>query len=362
MVEDFDWFSAAAGATAYQAVGAALGLDSRSNQGPMGVNVRITPPPPKPRSFINARDYSDEGTPGWRQYVGQESLKTRLRFAVDSAKMRGARLDHVLLCGMSGVGKTALTHILGAEMAVDVVELVPRYSAESLAAAAESLGNGDILVLDEIHQLAETDKRGAEVLPMLLDEQVIFLDGEAIEIADITVVGTTTDVDRLPDAVVDRFPIKPYFEKYSVDDLVGMTAGFMGRHDVDFDSSDNDVDLMFGIAEASRGLPRACEEFVLAVRDFEVIFGRKPTIREVLDLQQVEPDGMTRQHVAYLTSMYHHSKRTTKGNVEWVAGESSQRIERFLMESGYIDRTLNGRRLTPAGIAKAIGYVERGSD
>ena len=359
---EFDWFSAAAALTTYQTMDVLLD------------GQRPAPPRPRPApeaTFIDNSEYTTATTPEWDDYIGQKALKNRLRQSIESAKIRDARLDHVLLAsGMPGVGKTTMARIIAKEMGVHIIELVPKFSIASLVEACETLDDGDILFIDEIHKLAENGKRGAEVLLKLLEDHVIFLDGQAIPIADITVIGATTDVDMLPETIVDRFKIKPYFEKYDVHELARITTSFMDRHGYVWDI-DKDEDLIFGIAEACRSTPRVCEEFAMAVRDLQVTRGRRPTLAEVLAFQQVEPDGMTRQHIAYLVNMFKYNKRTVKNKIEWVAGEAVmmsmlretrqgiQRIERFLMESGYIDRTPSGRRLTPAGIKKAQSYIKR---
>lgn len=371
-MDDIPWFAAAAAATTYQSLDLLMNDLNDRTRPHRPLEVRIVEDPKPEPTFVNALDYATEPSPSWDEYVGQPALKARLRRSIASAKIRGTRLDHVLLAsGMPGVGKTKAARCIAHEMGCQIVELVPKFSIDTLIAACMSLNDGDILFIDEIHKMAETGKRGAEALLKLLEEHVIYLDGEAVRIPNITVIGATTDVDMLPEPVVDRFKIKPYFERYSVDDLAVITMRFMEAHEYDWDP-DKDSDLIWGIAQACRSTPRVCEEFVLAARDLAVTDGRKPSAKEVLRFQQVEADGMTRQHIAYLTNMFRYNKRTVKNKVEWVAGEAVmmsmlretkqgiQRIERFLMEQGYIDRTPSGRRLTPAGIKKAQAYIKRG--
>lgn len=323
--------------------------------------------------YVNAIQFASEPSPEWQDYVGQDALKMRLRVAIESAKKRGVPLDHVLLAsGMPGVGKTTMARIIANEMGGKIIELVPPFSIETLAKAARDLGDGDVLFIDEIHKLADNGKRGAEILLKLLEERVLFLGYECVRLNQITVIGATTDVDMLPEPVIDRFKIKPYFEKYSIMDLISITCRFMGRHGYKFQPGTTDDDLIEGIAEACRSTPRVCEEFVMAARDLEAVGNRKPTIEEVLAFQQVEPDGMTRQHIAYLITMYTQGRRTmASGEVHYIAGEALlrsnlretangiQRIERFLMELGFVERTPSGRRLTPDGIDTADYYLNR---
>jgi Holliday junction DNA helicase RuvB len=330
---------------------------------------------PQPEEITPQQDYTPfrtESTPEWDEYVGQEALKRQIRVAINGAKARGERLEHVLLAsGMPGVGKTTMARIIAKEMGVRMVELVPPFNSEGLALKARELGDGDILFIDEIHKLADNGKRGAEILLKLLEDHVVPVGHELVQIADITVVGATTDVDMLPEPVIDRFKITPEFEPYSFTDLMNITMNFMGKLKYEFvpDSSDNE--LIMRIAKACKRTPRRCEKFVMAARNLAVEFGRHPTAEEVLEFTQIEPDGMERKDIKYLLTMLRQGRRTrANGDVEYIAGEALlmstlretkngvQRIERFLLEQGYLERTPSGRRLTEEGIETAMYFAE----
>ena len=128
------------------------------------------------------------------------------------------------------------------------------------------------------------------------------------------------------------------------------------------------------IAYACRGTPRLTEEMVLAARDLSLTLGRQATPEEMLAFLEVEPDGLTRVHIHYLTALRQFFGRTRVGSevVEYIVGEAAiqqilretkqgiGRIERFLVERGLVDRTPRGRRLTDAGIARAEEFIREG--
>ena len=317
--------------------------------------------------FVNALQYnSTPALDDWDDFVGQDDIKAQLQVHIASALARDRALPHVLLAsGRAGVGKTQLARLIAKQMRAQIVELVPPFNIFTLVEAAETLWPGGILLIDEIHKLAERGKAGAEILLKIMEENVAFLpNGQVVELCDITIIGATTDRDMLPEPVIDRFKIKPEFGPYSRVELAEIAIKFAVRHDC---LEAMDPNLAMGIAKACRETPRVTEELVLAARDLSFARGHGPSIDELLEFLRMQPDGLTQGHVAYLTTMYQFfGKPNLKTRqVEYVAGEATMqsmlretkqgigRIERFLMETGLIDRTPGGRRLTTAGIARA---------
>ena len=338
------------------------------------VNVHLDPEENDPGiRAVNALDFTTAQMPdGWDGYIGQEPMKRQLMVYMNSAKTRGARFPHTLLAsGYPGVGKTTLARLIAKAMDAKIIELVPPFNIYTLVDALSQLGDKDVLFIDEIHKLADNGKRGAEILLKILEDGVAYMpDGQVFQFDDITIIGATTDRDKLPEPVIDRFKVKPYFQPYATTELIRITMSFAGRHDALDSISD---DLAIDIAYACRDTPRIAEELVLAARDLHLSLGRVATGEELLEFVEVEEDGLTRQHIQYLTSMRQFFPRITKDEgIEYVAGEAAMmqllretkpgiaRVENFLIERGLIDRTPRGRRLTGMGIARAEEFIAQG--
>lgn len=317
---------------------------------------------PRPR-LANAADNWD-GPTEWDSFVGQERVKKQMRVHIDSAKKRGVALDHTLLAsGVPGTGKTTMAHVIAADLGTNLVKLVPPFHKDTLFEAVTSLNNKDILFIDEVHKMADNGPAMAENLLHILEEGVIYTNDGAIRLANITVIGATTDSGNLPEAVLDRFVIRPHFEEYTIMELAIIAAKFRGRMMAGISD-----ECLVAIAHACRGTPRVARKMVAAGRDLEVSHGMSPTPEELLDFMQVDPDGMTLAHRNYLLALYENFARRGKRGVEYIAGASSLQkvlretkgglaaLERFLLKKGYIDQTPSGRRLTAEGIAKADSY------
>lgn len=326
----------------------------------------VTIEEPKP-VLINAADHKLEGPQDWEGFIGQERVKQQLKVHINSAKQRGKPLDHTLLAsGMPGVGKTTLAHLIAGEMGAYLMKLVPPFHKDTLFEAVQSMPKNAVLFIDEIHKMADSGPRMAENLLHIMEEGRIYTDDGVIELDPFTLIGATTDAGKLPDPVLDRFVVKPYFEPYTPWDLTLITAQFAGRYVADITD-----DVLIAIAHACRNTPRVARELVMAGRDLAIHYDRSPTPEELFDFKQMDADGVTVAHKRYLVAMYRHFARKSaknRGEVEFVAGESSllkvlretkgglASLERFLIELGLVDQSPQGRRLTEEGIQRAQRY------
>jgi Holliday junction DNA helicase RuvB len=327
----------------------------------------------EPIQPVNALDFSTVDMPtDWDDYIGQEPMKQQLSVYMNAAKVNGTAFPHTLFAsGYPGVGKTTIARLIAKRMGVQIFEIVPPFNIHTLVAAARKLDDHDILFIDEIHKLADGGKRGAEILLKVLEDKVAFMpDGSTVQLADITVIGATTDRDKLPEPVIDRFKIKPYFQAYSWPELAAIAVSFAYRHHA---GDKIDDQLAVDIAKACRNTPRIIEEMVMAADALATTFGQPPTSAQLLEFLEVEPDGLTRTHIHYLTAMRQYFPRMTKDEeIEYIVGEAAiqqilretkpglQRLEGFLLERGLIDRTPRGRRLTDLGIARAEAFIAAG--
>lgn len=346
------------------------------NQTPNSIEIDVHIDGPEPEEFapINALDWTTVQIPeSFDDYIGQEPLKRQVAVHMKSSQKRGERFPHSLFAsGYPGVGKTTVARMIAKMLGVDIFEMVPPFRIEAVAEAAESLMPHDVLFIDEIHKLADNGGKGAEFLLKLLEDGVIFMpNGDVIQLPNITVIGATTEPDKLPAPVLDRFAFKPYFQAYSWEDMSKITVRFAYIHKVPEIADDDD--LIVDLAYAARSTPRVVEKYVLAARALEDTLERVPSAAEVLEFMEVEPDGLTRDHIHYLTAMRQYFAREAKdGGYEFIVGEAAimqilretkqgiQRIEAFLVERGLIDRTPRGRRLTERGIARAEQFIDQG--
>lgn len=342
-------------------------------QSDVDVHVHVHPEEEEGARDVEPSDLSAFAMDDWNDYIGQEPLKRQLKVHIVSAIQRNAALEHTLLAsGYPGVGKTTMARLIAKVMGVDIYELVPPFNLQTLVETAQKCRDKDILFIDEIHKLADgVGKRGAEILLKVLEERTAYLpSGEVIPFNEFTLIGATTDRGKLPQTVIDRFKIKPYFQAYSWPDLSKIAIQFSFRHRVD-DVVDDE--LAVDIAMACRNTPRIIEEMVMAARDLDVAYGHPPTTEELLEFLEVEPDGLTRTHIHYLTAMRRYFARATKDEgIEYIVGEAAiqqilretkqglQEIEGFLVERGLVDRTPRGRRLTDLGIARAEEFIDAG--
>jgi len=316
--------------------------------------------------FINADQHVPEYVADWNHYIGQEPMKRQLRVFIDDAVQRWASMPHVLLAsGMPGAGKTTLARLIAKEMDGQMTMLVPPFTSQTLYDAALQMSDLGFLFIDEIHRLAEHGPAAAENLLHLLEEGTLYLDDGVHHLADFTVIGATTDPDKLPETILDRFPIKPYFQPYSLAELVMITKNFCDYFEVQLLPA-----TMVAVAKACRGTPRIARELVVGARAMQNSYGRPVQPQELLEFKEIEPDGMSRNHKAYILALYQFfGREKDDGSWEYIAGEASMmsllretrtgvaRLERFLIERGLVDRTPRGRRLTDRGINRAREYV-----
>ena len=349
-------------------------LQSQAPQAPTVVDIRVHLDDDDDAEPINALDYATADMPGsWDDYIGQPALKREIQIRMLAAQHRGEAMPHTLLAsGRPGVGKTAMARLIAKTMGVQCYEMCAPFKMETLIKAAETLQDGDVLFIDEIHLLAKGG--GDQILLKVLEDKVGFLpDGTVVPLNDITIVGATTDAGIMRQPILDRFMVKPDFESYSLTELAEIAVVFAYRRDAEDLISD---ELAVAIAKACRNTPRMIDDLVLAARDLGHAIGRAPTAVELLDFKKLESDGLTRTDVRYLTAGRQLCARTFKEHgvekVEYIVGEKTimgilretplglSRIERALVESGLIQRTRGGRRLTDKGIARAEEFIAAG--
>ena len=305
------------------------------------------------------------------EYIGQEKVKENLKIYIQAAKNRGDSLDHVLLYGPPGLGKTTLSAIIAHEMGVNIrITSGPAIEKPGdLAALLTNLEKGDVLFIDEIHRLS---RQVEEVLyPALEDYALDIIMGKGpaarsirIELNKFTLIGATTRAGSLSAPLRDRFGVIQRLELYNTEqlsDIVKRSAVLLGVA-CDDDGAEE-------IAKRSRGTPRIANRLLKRVRDFAEVMGNGKITKEMADiaLNRLEIDklGLDSLDKRFLTMIINGYNGGPVG-LETLAsalGEESVTLEDvcepYLMQLGFISRTPRGRCATELAY-KHLGLVRDG--
>ena len=288
-------------------------------------------------------------------YVGQEKVKTNLAIFMQAAKMRGEALDHVLLYGPPGLGKTTLAHIIAAEMGVQIkVTSGPSIEKSGdLAAILTNLNEGDVLFIDEIHRLNHNVE---EILyPAMEDFSLDFIIGKGpsarsvqIPLKKFTLVGATTKAGMLSSPLRDRFGVLSRLEMYSVDEL----AEIVRRSAVKL-GTEIEEDASIEVAKRSRGTPRIANRLLRRVRDFSAVLKHETVTladtKHALDMLEIDELGLDNIDIRLLTSMIEKFGGGPVGldTLAATINEDSNTIEDvyepYLLQLGFISRSPRGR-------------------
>jgi holliday junction DNA helicase RuvB len=295
-----------------------------------------------------------------QEYVGQAKTREQLEIFIGAARKRGEALDHVLLFGPPGLGKTTLSHIIAHELGVNLRQTSGPVleKPKDLAALLTNLEKNDVLFIDEIHRLSPVVE---EILyPALEDYQIDIMIGEGpaarsikLDLQPFTLVGATTRAGMLTNPLRDRFGIVARLEFYTPEELARIVKRSAGLLKAPMDEQGG-----IEIARRSRGTPRVANRLLRRVRDYADVKGTGHISQEIahkaLAMLDVDPLGFDVMDRKLLEALIHRFDGGPVGldNIAASIGEERDTIEDviepYLIQQGYLQRTPRGRVATLA--------------
>jgi len=302
--------------------------------------------------------------------VGQPRVKRFMRRIIANAQTTGRPLDHMLLAGQSGTGKTTLAQVVAHEMGRRVFQVaapVDRAMFEKLRVSCE---DGDVVIVDEIHQQVSGDRRGVtqaadpETFFAVMEDRRLNTPAGIVPFPCVTFIGCTTDTGLLPEPFLNRFPLRPMLDHYTVEEMATLAernATAIGM------TISPEAALIFG--RAARRTPRQLNSYIKNARSLADAHINADLAREVVvDLNSTTLDGLNGDMTKMLLFLLSSRRESRDGHVVYQAsvntvatalGKSRDTkaialyTEPWLIEAGFVAVTHGGRMLTEAGIARA---------
>ena len=295
------------------------------------------------------------------EYIGQHDLVERLRISIEAARRRGEALEHVLLHGPPGLGKTTLAHVIANEMgsSVHVTSGPALTRGTDLVGALTNMQPNDVLFIDEIHRLPVAVE--AFIYPAMEDGRIdVAIDSGmnartlTIKLKPFTLIGATTRAGLLSSPLRSRFGLTHHLQYYPADDLLEILLRSAGLLGIQYER-----DPLHSIAQRSRGTPRIANRLLRRVRDYAEVraSGRieSVTVDEALALEGVDTlglDELDRKYLRVIGETYRggpvglEAIAATMGEDSGTLGDV---VEPYLLQVGFLARTRRGRQLTAAG-------------
>lgn len=301
----------------------------------------------------------------WDEFIGQGVAKLQLRAAAMSARMRGAAMDHILLAsGRPGCGKTTLALLTAAEKGSFVTVVSGKVRMGEARLILSDMQDGDVLIIDEIHQLLQGGKVQAEWLLNYLQDGVLLGPLGPEEMPKVTIIGCTTEGGKLQQTITDRFVIKPDIVEYAQAEAALIAEGMARRlfgppGPLPLPSKANFVE----IGEASSRSPRVMKAILITLRDIALTteasnwLGTEYSLTEAFEWMGLTSDGLDKTCQRYLHALLRDFRGEPAGLTAMTErlqepGGLAQ-TERVLLDKGLMVMTKSGRMLTQPGLRRA---------
>lgn len=296
----------------------------------------------------------------WNEFYGQPALRTSLQIAIEAAKKRNEAMEHVLLYGPPGLGKTSLAHIIAKEMKANIrITSGPALERSGdLASILTNLEKGDILFIDEIHRLNKVVEE--TLYPAMEDYALDIVLGKGpsartlrLDLPQFTIVGTTTRAGMLSAPLRDRFGVVHRLNFYSTEELCKIIKNAAIKLNITIDD-----ESMQEIASRARGTPRISLKLLKRIRDYAQVKGKglidKKATQEALALLEVDEKGLDPLDIKFLNAIIEKHTGGPVG-IETIAATLSEDsgtledlVEPYLLQLGFLKRTPRGRVATEA--------------
>ena len=278
----------------------------------------------------------------WDDYIGQEAMKDRLSTHIDAALIQQKQLPHVLLTGVPGCGKTTLARIIANAYGADFWSFIMPFKEQALLKFLRSCTG--VVLFDEIHRL--TPKQQETLLPLIEDGYYQKANGDRVEARDLTIIGATTEPEKIIAPLWDRFQIKPPFDEYTDNEMTQIVMRMTIAFGIEVGIEECHV-----LGRAAGGVPRNAASLVQMTNDL-IVTGQYEGIADTLIACRVSEDGLTEEHRRYCKVL---AEAGGVAGLEIIGAHLRMAktvivdLERLLVKRGMISYSKQGRELLGPG-------------